>query len=93
MNKNQLNNNASPATTGHTLELHEYTAPSSWSSYLINGDASGLDADEKHGADRWIETLELGMPVSCDDAGFRGYHDAWPFSPCAGDCQTYSFLV
>jgi hypothetical protein len=69
------------------------TAPSAWASYLINGDDSGLEEGEKACADAWIATEGLGMPVSCDNAGFRHWFDASPHYGYSCDCQTYTFLV
>ena len=74
------------------LRPYRRTAPSSWASYLINGDASGLHPADIAAADAWIESLAFGSPVSCEDAGFVGYHDAREFA-LATDCQTYDFLV
>jgi hypothetical protein len=67
------------------------TAPSAWASYLINGDASGIDDDDKAAADAWIAREGKGMPVSCYDAGFMRNHDAWQEMPLAADCQHYEF--
>ena len=39
-----------------------------WASYLINGDASGLDPDEKEAADNWA-ARELGDDGECVDCG------------------------
>lgn len=71
---------------------HTATAPSSWASYLINGDASGIDDVEKAQADAWVARKGLGMPVACEDAGFCWHHDASDESPFGADCQTYIFL-
>lgn len=68
-----------------------YTAPSSWASYLINGDDSGLDPHEKATADEWIDSVGLGMPVSCEDAGFIKRPDSFNVYHFAADCQTYFF--
>lgn len=68
------------------------TAPSAWASYLINGDDSGIDEEDRKAADEWIADIGLGAPVSCDDAGFVRYHDAYAFCPLAADCQEYLFL-
>jgi hypothetical protein len=70
-----------------------YTAPSAWACYFINGDASGLEDDEIDAADAFIDSIGMGAPVSCDDAGFVTFHDAREFMPLAADCQTYTFLV
>lgn len=39
------------------LEVEQRTAPAHWASYLVNGDASGLGADEQAAADRWVKRL------------------------------------
>ena len=70
-----------------------FTAPSAWASYLINGDASGLDEQDKEDCDRWIMLNRLGDPVSCENAGFIHRHDAFAVCPLGADCQTYAFLV
>jgi hypothetical protein len=67
------------------------TAPSAWASYLINGDASGIEDAEQAQADAWIEHVGMGSPVGCEDAGFIHHHDARQFAHCAADCQTYTF--
>lgn len=74
------------------METITATAPSHWAPYLINGDDSGLDARELLTIDAWLANSGLGMPVSCEDAGFCWHHDAMPFA-LAADCQTYTFLV
>lgn len=71
----------------------EIVAPSHWASYLINGDDSGLEPDEKAACDAWIKREGVGLPVDCRDAGFRWRHDAYNEMPLGADCQTYSFLV
>jgi hypothetical protein len=68
------------------------TAPSHWASYLINSDDSGLNDRERFEVNAWLDDHGLGMPVSCDDAGFLKDHDARRFA-LAADCQIYSFLV
>lgn len=71
----------------------EAVAPSHWAAYLINGDASGLEPDNTAQADAWIAREGLGLPVSCEDAGFVWRHDAYTECPLGTDCQTYVFLV
>jgi len=75
-----------------TLTLETATAPSAWASYLINGDASGLDDGEDKLVDAWLESLNWGLPCGCEDAGFIHWHDARQYALPA-DCQTYEFLV
>lgn len=71
----------------------EAVAPSHWASYLINGDASGIEPEDVRQADAWIAREGLGLPVSCEDAGFHWRHDAYAECPLGADCQTYVFLV
>lgn len=74
------------------MRIVELTAPSHWASYLINGDASGLDDEDEQAADEWIESLGYGSPADCRDEGFLHFHDAQEFAmPC--DCQRYTFLI
>lgn len=76
-------------TQSATLKIEEYTALSSWASYLINGDASSIDDSEQAEADAFVAHFGCGSPISCEDAGFLNRPD---FGRLAGDCQTYSFL-
>ena len=69
------------------------TAPSHWASYFINGDDSGMSAEDISQADAWIEREGMGAPVSCEDAGFLWRHDAFKECPLGSDCQEYVFLV
>jgi len=68
-------------------------APSHWAGYLINGDATGISADEAALAEAWIAREGLGLPTGCEDAGFMRFHDAWAECPFAADCQDYTFAV
>lgn len=75
------------------MNVFTATAPDAWASYLMNGDASGIDDTDKAQADAWIEREGLGLPVSCDDAGFMWRHDAFTECPLGAECQEYLFLV
>jgi hypothetical protein len=75
------------------LISYHYTAPSSWASYLINGDDSGMEPQDKEACDKWIASLGHGSPCDCEDAGFMWYHSARVFCPFGADCQSYTFLV
>lgn len=66
-------------------------APDAWASYLINGDASSLEADDIAQADAWIDREGLGLPLSCEDAGFHWHHDAQQECPLGCSCQEYAF--
>lgn len=74
------------------FEVYTGTAPSHWATYLVNGDDSGLDEEEKVAADRFRFWLG-GNIVSCEDAGYIRNHDATKFFPYAADCQTYTSIT
>lgn len=71
------------------MTMIELTAPSYWASYLVNSDASGLNAVEKLACDNWLKTNEIFAVLDAVDAGFCWSHDASEFA-LAGDCQTYT---
>lgn len=81
------------------FETETYTAPACWASYLINGDASGLDYyntpdsdagdEEIAAADAFIADVGLGAPVDCSESEFMHRGD---YGSLAGDYCTYSFL-
>ena len=75
-----------------TLEAHEYTAPAHWATYFFNDDDSDMDFEDTRAADKFIDWVNLGAPVSVEDYGFTYYHDANRFSPLGADCATYTFL-
>lgn len=69
------------------------SAPDYWASYLVNGDASALEAEEKAQADRFAEWLG-GAIVDCsEDSFFAHRHDATQFGVLAATCCTYTALV
>lgn len=68
-----------------------YTLPAYWASYLINGDASGIDEDDKAAADAFIAKHNLPGPVSCsEESWFARSNDA---SRLGGDVLEYTFLL
>jgi hypothetical protein len=75
-----------------TIETVTATAPSHWACYFINGDASGMEDEDIAQADQFAAWLG-GNIVSCEDAGFMGWHDARQFGTLAADCQTYTALI
>lgn len=70
-----------------------YTWPSHWSPYLINRDRSCITDTEQQRIDAILLREKLPTPASCEDAGFRRYHDATQYGVLACDCQDYAFLV
>lgn len=73
-------------------ELASATGLSAWAPYLINGDDSGISAEDKAAADSFRDWLG-GWPVSCNDAGFMWRPDSFRFLPLGGDCQTYHAII
>lgn len=63
-----------------TIETTTAWAPDHWASYLVNGDASGLDAHDKALADSWLARQAAdGWQVACTGDGetaFMRHHDA-----------------
>jgi hypothetical protein len=60
-----------------------------WASYLINGDASGIDPRDKADADAYLKKEGLPAPVSCEPYGF-GRPDC---GGLAGDLETFAFIL
>lgn len=46
------------------VQFVKITGPAAWASYLINGDASGLEDGEQAKADAWLSRNELRQIVS-----------------------------
>jgi hypothetical protein len=77
------------------IETAEYTFPSHWASYLINGDASGLEDAEQKEADEAIEQIEaeLNASVHCVDAEEQGFARKNDYNNMGGDVSKYTFHV
>ena len=75
-----------------SFDAVKYRAPSAWASYLINGDASGIDDADIAACDAWIKRVGLGAPVDCEEYGFLWSHDAMVECPLGADCAEFSFL-
>ena len=70
----------------------DYRLPASWASYLINGDASGLEAGEQERIDAFLKSEGLSAPVDCEsEASFCHSCDA-P-GELAGDMLLFRFPV
>lgn len=72
------------------FRIETHTLPAHWSSYLINGDASGIDDDDIAECDAYIERNNLPSPVDCGDSYFSWHSDAWP--NIGGDVCDFVFL-
>jgi hypothetical protein len=65
----------------------KHDLPAYWASYLINGDASGLEPEEKKACDDYLTKRELPGPVDCKPAGFGR------FDGLGCELETYTFLL
>ena len=72
------------------LETMSYTLPMYWASYLINGDASGLEDGEQAVIDAFLE--REGNPHFCDcgESYFSWHNDA---TSLGGDVCDYTAIV
>ena len=68
-------------------------APSHWASYLVNGDASGLERNEVRCADAWLASRGVAHVLDCEDYGFTSRHDAQRYCPGGADCQSYTVAI
>lgn len=76
------------------FEVDKIDAPSYWASYLINGDASGLEDAEQAECDRWFAGLGDGWDVvDCSEEGHFGrFYFAVEGRWLGCDLVTYSLL-
>lgn len=64
------------------IEVHEFTAPADWASYLINADNSAITDEDRAACDRWLEWVGMGSPVDVtENTDFSRSFD--------GDCIAY----
>lgn len=77
------------------IKTETYSLPSYWASYLINGDASGMEDAEQAQADRFLSDKNLGGAMGCsDEAEFSRSHDAqYITGNLAGDVMNFTFPV
>lgn len=71
----------------------EYTLPAYWASYLVNGDASGLEDGEQETIDAWLSSQgNIGQCVDVsEDTWFAWRNDS--NNGLGGDVATFAFLV
>jgi hypothetical protein len=76
------------------FEVDEIDAPAYWASYLINGDASGMENAEIAECDSWYDSLGKGWSVvSCGEEEFFGrFYFAVAGKELGCDLVSYSLL-
>ncbi len=73
------------------MKTETYSLPAYWASYLINGDASGLDRFEIKEIDCWCRGNNVGNCLDCsDEAGFAWGNDG---TDQGGDVLDFTFEV
>lgn len=78
-------------TAAGKLEPVYATGRAAWASYLVNGDASGIDDGERAEADRFAAYMG-GPIVSADGEPFHAVPH-YPHGGLPGPCLTYAALV
>jgi len=74
------------------MRTRTLTLPAYWASYLINGDASGLEPGEQETVDAFLAREGLPAPVDCTaEPYFSRHNDA--HTGLAGDVLDYTFLL
>lgn len=78
---------------GVDMEIEEYTLPAYWASYLINGDASGLEDGEQERIDAWLKAHGNPWCLGCSDESYfkHTFYDVG--GELAGDALDYQFDV
>lgn len=82
-----------------SIEVTEIIGPSCWASYLINGDASGIEQEDVDACDAWQEAQ---APFYCVDTKrdqngegeepwFTGAYSLYGGTASGGDVVTYIF--
>lgn len=68
------------------VKIEHIEGPEYWAPYLINGDDSGLEPDEKEQADKWCKLNKIADVIDCaEESRFTwSYHLYNPFSDCRG---------
>ena len=72
--------------SGNIYDVIIYELPSYWASYLINGDATGLEDGEQEQIDAWMGTENEPWFVDVGQSYFRWGNDA---TSMGGDVSEY----
>lgn len=72
------------------IEVTEVTAPAYWASYLVNGDSSGIDENEKALCDAWKAQQKPWYVVDIardEDGEAQESRFTWSYALYGGDCS------
>ena len=72
------------------MKTETFLLPAYWASYLINGDASGLDDDEQAACDKWLSRNPGAEIVDCSSEQFFSHSNDAGTLP--GDCLEYTAI-
>ena len=78
------------------MRAKKFTAPAHWASYLINGDASGLEPGEASRADEYVQNLfprSIVSVVDCGEPFFSWSCDLYGGINAGGDLAEYTALT
>ena len=68
-----------------SIKVETFTGVAYWASYLVNGDASGMDDSEIALADKWQESIAPYYVVSIEDDSERfTWHGELYGADCSG---------
>lgn len=75
------------------MQTSTHTLPAHWASYLVNGDATGIDDDDRADCDSFLDSNpDLGPCLSCsDDPFFTRVHEGSYGLAC--ECLEFTFPV
>jgi hypothetical protein len=71
------------------MKTTEYTLPSYWGSYLINGDASGLSDSEEQEISEFLRVEGYPQFTSWSEGYFATSNDASPLGGDVSDAEAY----
>lgn len=72
------------------MKIQTYILPAYWASYLINGDDSGLDSDEKKEIHTFLRAEKSPYFFDCGEPYFSRHNDA---TGLGGDVCEYRVFV
>ena len=75
------------------LETIEFTLPIYWSTYLFNGDASGLSDGEQDEIDAFVDKESEGKTLTWTDVGEPWFAYSNDATSLGGDVAKYTAII